>query len=77
MQEFRFVMATVATIAIRLPDGTVHEHPGTTTPMEIALGIGSRLAKAVVAAEVNGRVVDANRPLAEVAGETTPASFRC
>ncbi len=38
MQEFRFVMATVATIAIRLPDGTVHEHPGTTTPMEIALG---------------------------------------
>ncbi len=69
-------MASVATVSVCLPDGSIHEHPAHTTPMDIAQGIGSRLAKAVVAAEVNGRIVDANRPLNEVATDDKPVSFR-
>ena len=69
-------MASVATVSIRLPDGTIKQHPATTTPMEIAESIGSRLAKAVIAAEVDGRIVDAGRPLSELTQTSEPISFR-
>ena len=48
---------------IQLPDGTVVSHPDDATPLSIANSIGSRLAKAVVAAQVAGKVIDATSPL--------------
>ena len=48
---------------IQLPDGTVVSHPDDATPLSIANSIGSRLAKAVVAAQVAGKVIDATGPL--------------
>ncbi|MCS7465943.1 threonine--tRNA ligase [Stieleria sp. ICT_E10.1] len=59
--------APLAPVLVRLPDGTTHQHPGHTTPMEIASGISEGLARSVVAAEVDGRIVDADRPLGELA----------
>ncbi len=53
-------------VRVRLPDGTLHAHPGETTPLVIARSISDGLARAVVAAEVDGKVVDANRPLSEL-----------
>lgn len=61
---------TTAEIKVQLPDGTVHTHPGDITPMQIALGISDGLARAVVAAEVSGKVVDANRPLGELVDDS-------
>lgn len=48
---------------IQLPDGTVVSHPDDATPLSIANSIGSRLAKAVVAAQIAGKVIDATGPL--------------
>ena len=48
---------------VQLPDGTVVSHPDDATPLSIANSIGSRLAKAVVAAQVAGKVIDATGPL--------------
>lgn len=50
-------------IEIQLPDGTVVSHPDDATPLSVANAIGSRLAKAVIAAQVGTVVIDANRPL--------------
>ena len=50
-------------IQVKLPDGSVHEYPEGTRPIDVAEKIGPRLAKAVIAAEVNGQVVDLHRPL--------------
>ncbi|HUG93297.1 MAG TPA: threonine--tRNA ligase [Planctomycetaceae bacterium] len=55
-------------IRVQLPDGSVHEYPEGSTPLDVAQAIGARLAAAVIAAEVNGRVVDAARPIAESSG---------
>ena len=60
---------SVRNVSVRLPDGSMQEHPGDATPMDVALGISEGLARSVVAAEVGGRVVDANRPFAELADE--------
>lgn len=57
-------------VKVRLPDGTVHAHPADTTPLKIASGISDGLARAVVAAEVAGKVVDANRPLGELVDDS-------
>jgi threonyl-tRNA synthetase len=46
-------------IEVLLPDGKVVEYSDDATPLSVAESIGSRLAAAVVAAEVDGRVVDA------------------
>lgn len=62
-------------IEVQLPDGTVKESPDNVTPLDIAEGIGERLARAVIAAEVDGQIVDAHRPLAE-ATETRPVPLR-
>ncbi|HEX6377096.1 MAG TPA: threonine--tRNA ligase [Allosphingosinicella sp.] len=48
---------------IRLPDGSVREVAPGTTPADIAAAIGPGLAKAVLAARVNGEMRDLNRPL--------------
>lgn len=56
-------------IQVKLPDGSINEHPDQTTALDVAASIGSRLASAVVAAEVDGQVVDATRPLAELTNE--------
>lgn len=51
---------------IQLPDGTVQSYPAGSTALDVALGIGERLANSTVAAEVNGVIVDAMRPLEEL-----------
>jgi len=48
---------------IRLPDGSEREVPEGTTPADVAAAIGPGLAKAALAARVNGEVRDINRPL--------------
>ena len=48
---------------IRLPDGSVREVEPGTTPADVAASIGPGLAKAAMAARVNGEVRDLNRPL--------------
>ena len=50
-------------LKIALPDGSVREVPLGTTPAEIAASIGPGLAKAAIAARVNGEVRDIMRPL--------------
>ncbi len=53
-------------IQVQFPDASVKEFPDQATAMEVAQSIGSRLAGAVVAAEVGGQVCDVMRPLAEL-----------
>jgi threonyl-tRNA synthetase len=50
-------------INITLPDGTVKSYEGKITPLEVAKEISEGLARNVLAAEVNGEVVDATREL--------------
>ncbi len=50
-------------IKIALPDGSVREMPEGTTPADVAAAIGPGLAKAALAARVNGEMRDLNRPL--------------
>src|SRR5918997_873372 len=52
-----------AQFKITLPDGSVREVAAGTTPADIAAAIGPGLAKAAMAARVNGEVRDINRPL--------------
>ncbi|MBC7967734.1 MAG: threonine--tRNA ligase [Fuerstia sp.] len=53
-------------IQVQLPDGTVLEHQDSASALDVAAGIGERLAKATVAASINGTVVDSMRPLANL-----------
>ena len=50
-------------IKITLPDGTVKEFEKGSSSMDVALSISEGLARNVLAAEVNGEVIDANRPI--------------
>ena len=50
-------------ISVRLPDGKEMRVEAGTTPATIAERIGSRLARAALAAKVNGEVVDLSRPI--------------
>jgi threonyl-tRNA synthetase len=50
---------------IRLPDGSVREVEEGTTPADVAAAIGPGLAKAALAARVNGEVRDIMRPFEE------------
>jgi threonyl-tRNA synthetase len=52
-------------INITLPDGTVKEFNKGATSMDVALSISEGLARNVLAAKVNGEVIDANRPINE------------
>ena len=53
------------TVKVTLPDGSVRELPRGASVRDLAEGIGSRLAKAAIAARVNGQVVDLGRPLGD------------
>jgi threonyl-tRNA synthetase len=50
-------------INITFPDGSVRNFPENTTSLDVAKTISEQLAKKVLAAEVNGQVWDANRPI--------------
>ncbi|RCH55916.1 threonine--tRNA ligase [Mucilaginibacter hurinus] len=52
-------------INITLPDGSVRQYDKGITSMQIALSISEGLARNVLAAEVNGEVWDATRPIEE------------
>lgn len=52
-------------IQVTLPDGSVREYQNGATAMDVALSISEGLARNVLAAEVNGEVIDANRSLPE------------
>src|SRR4051812_33580194 len=51
------------TITIKLPDGSARDLPAGATAADLAASIGSRLAKAAVAATVDGDPFDLGRPL--------------
>jgi len=48
---------------VNLPDGSQRQYSHAVTPLDVAEEIGSRLAKATLAAEVDGKIVSANVPL--------------
>src|SRR5690349_20715558 len=50
-------------ITVTLPDGSSRRVPAGSTPADIAAGISPRLAKAALAAVVDGRLVDLSYPL--------------
>ncbi len=50
-------------IHVTFPDGNSKEFPDQSTPLEVAKSIGSRLAKAVLGANVNEQPWDLTRPL--------------
>ena len=52
-------------IKITLPDGSVREYPKGSTAMDVALSISEGLARNVLAAKVNGTVIDSFRPINE------------
>ncbi len=49
-------------LKIALPDGSVREMPPGSTPADVAAAIGPGLAKAAIAARINGELVDLTRP---------------
>ena len=55
----------MADISITLPDGSSRSYPSGTTAGDVAASIGARLAKAALAATVNGDEVDLNVPVAD------------
>ncbi len=59
---------------IALPDGTILDAPQDATPRTVAAQIGAKLAEAAIGARVGsgaGELVDADRPIAAIVGETT------
>lgn len=56
-------------LSIRLPDGSVVEHPDHATALDVAQAISPRLASAAIGAVIGGTVVDVMRPLAEATDE--------
>ncbi|PLK27128.1 threonine--tRNA ligase [Novosphingobium sp. TH158] len=50
------------TITITLPDGSSRQMPQGSTPYDVAAAIGPGLAKAAIAARVDGELVDLTRP---------------
>ncbi|MFZ1490234.1 MAG: threonine--tRNA ligase [Ilumatobacteraceae bacterium] len=55
----------MAEITITLPDGSSRSYPAGTTAADVAAGIGPRLAKAAVAAVVDGEERDLGSPLGD------------
>ena len=49
-------------ITITLPDGSTREMPAGSTPADVAVAIGPGLAKAALAARIDGELVDLTRP---------------
>ncbi len=63
-------------IEVRLPDGTTAAHAPETTPMDIARGISEGLARGVIAAEVDGKIVDSFRSFGELAEGAGPVDLK-
>ena len=57
-------MSSAALIDVRLPDGSTRQVPAGSSSLDLAASIGSRLAKAAVAAVVNDQERDLSVPLA-------------
>jgi threonyl-tRNA synthetase len=53
----------VSDVRLTLPDGSVRAVPKNTTSREVAQSIGAGLARAALAAKVNGQIRDLDRPL--------------
>ena len=53
----------ITMIKITLPDGSIKEMRDGATSMDVAMSISEGLARNVLAAEVNGEVVDPQRPI--------------
>jgi len=53
----------VTSVRLTLPDGSIREVPSGTTSRAVAQSIGPGLARAAIAARVNGQVRDLDRPL--------------
>ncbi len=56
-------------LTIRFPDGSVKTFPEGTRPRDIAEAVSKRLARAAVAAKINGTIVDLDRELHDGQGE--------
>jgi threonyl-tRNA synthetase len=54
-------MSSSSTVSVRLPDGSERTFPAGTTAEDVAASIGKRLAKAAIAAAVDGAQVDLGR----------------
>lgn len=67
---------SASTVKIQLPDGKIVEHPTHATAMDVAVGISEGLARSVVAAEIDGVIVDSNRPFSEFSDSDAPLAFR-
>ncbi|MFQ5584450.1 MAG: threonine--tRNA ligase, partial [Calditrichia bacterium] len=52
-------------IKLTFPDGSVREYPKGITPQEILKELGRKLAKEALAAKVNGKILELNRPIEE------------
>jgi threonyl-tRNA synthetase len=52
-------------ISVSLPDGSVREVPSGSTALQVAEGIGPGLARAALAAKVDGEVWDLSRPISD------------
>jgi len=52
-------------INITLPDGSKREYPAGSTPLDVALSISEGLARNVLAAKLNGTVVDSTKPITQ------------
>ena len=52
-------------INIKFPDGSVRQYESGVTPLEVAQSISSGLARAVLAANINGQEWDLSRPVCE------------
>jgi len=52
-------------INITFPDGSVRQFPKGTTAFEIANSISPRLASEILAATVNSKIFEINRPITE------------
>ncbi|MDP8210263.1 MAG: TGS domain-containing protein, partial [Candidatus Stygibacter australis] len=52
-------------IKIKFPDGNIKEYPQGISALEIAEGISQGLADQTVAAKVNSKLVDVNKPISE------------
>ena len=50
-------------VKVTLPDGSVKEYPDGTNALQVAESISKGLAKVVIAAKVNGEIMDFHRPL--------------
>ncbi len=52
-------------VKISLPDGSVREFAGTTTPLQVATDIGPGLAKAALAGAIGDEIIDLNREITQ------------